>query len=219
MRVVVKLFALLREKAGTDAVSLALPEGARVAQALAALRQQYPELAPYLDTVRPSLRMEFVDEAEPLHEGDEVALIPPVSGGTAMIKVTTEPLDLARIHNAVKRTSDGAVVTFDGIVRDNMDGRPVRYLEYEAYAAMAEKKMAEIVAEARQKFAVGEVAIVHRLGRLEIGESSIVVSVAAPHRQAAFEACAYIMNRVKEDVPIWKKEFFADGEAHWVNQD
>jgi molybdopterin synthase catalytic subunit len=135
-----------------------------------------------------------------------------------MFKVTTEPLKVQEVNDLVKRPTDGAVVTFDGIVRNNFDGRPVDYLEYEAYAAMAEKKLAEIAAEVQQKFAVGEVAMVHRIGRLEIGESSIVIAVAAPHRQAAFEACAYAMDRVKEDVPVWKKEFFADGKAHWVNQ-
>src|SRR5919106_5944944 len=127
-----------------------------------------------------------------------------------MFKVTTEPLKVQEVNDLVKRPTDGAVVTFDGIVRNNFDGRPVNYLEYEAYAAMAEKKLAEIAAEVQQKFAVGEVAMVHRIGRLEIGESSIVIAVAAPHRHAAFEACAYAMDRVKEDVPVWKKEFFAD---------
>jgi len=122
------------------------------------------------------------------------------------------------LNDLVKRASDGAVVTFDGIVRDNFDGRPVRALEYEAYAEMAEKKMAEIGTEVQRKFDVGDIAMVHRLGHLEIGESSIVIAVAAPHRHAAFEACAYAMDRVKEDVPVWKKEFFADGDAHWVNQ-
>ena len=133
-----------------------------------------------------------------------------------MFRVTTEPLDVQQVHDLVKRPSDGAVVTFDGIVRNNFDGRQVRYLEYEAYAAMAEKKMADIAAEVQAKFAVGDVAMVHRIGRLEIGESSILIAVAAPHRQPAFEACAYAMDRVKQDVPVWKKEFFADGESHWV---
>jgi molybdopterin synthase catalytic subunit len=118
----------------------------------------------------------------------------------------------------VKRPADGAVVTFDGIVRDNFDGRPVRALEYEAYVDMAQKKMAQIGKEVQQKFAIGQIAIVHRLGHLNIGESSIVIAVAAPHRHAAFEACAYAMDRVKADVPVWKKEFFADGETHWINQ-
>jgi molybdopterin synthase catalytic subunit len=135
-----------------------------------------------------------------------------------MFKVTMEPLSAQEVNDLVKRPTDGAVVTFDGIVRNNFEGRTVRFLEYEAYAEMAEKKLAEIGAEIRQKFPVGEVAMVHRIGRLEIGASSIVIAVAAPHRHAAFEACAYAMDRVKEGVPIWKKEFFADGNEHWVNQ-
>jgi molybdopterin synthase catalytic subunit len=135
-----------------------------------------------------------------------------------MFRVTTEPLNVQTVNDWVKRPTDGAVVTFDGIVRNNFDGRPVRYLEYEAYAAMAEQKLAEIGEEMRRKFPVGEIAMLHRIGRLEIGESSIVIAVAAPHRHAAFEACAYAMDRIKEEVPIWKKEFFTDGEEHWVNQ-
>jgi molybdopterin synthase catalytic subunit len=135
-----------------------------------------------------------------------------------MFRVTAEPLSVQQVNDLVKRPTDGAVVTFDGIVRNNFDGRPVRYLAYEAYAAMAEKKMAEIGAEVQQKFAIGEIAMVHRIGRLEIGESSIVIAVAAPHRHAAFEACAYAMDRVKTEVPVWKKELFGDGADHWVNQ-
>jgi molybdopterin synthase catalytic subunit len=135
-----------------------------------------------------------------------------------MFRVTTEPLSVQQVNDLVKRPTDGAVVTFDGIVRNNFDGRPVRCLEYEAYAAMAEKKLAEIGAEVQQKFAVGKIAMMHRIGHLEIGESSIVIAVAAPHRYAAFEACAYAMDRVKAEVPVWKKEFFADGADHWVSQ-
>ena len=135
-----------------------------------------------------------------------------------MFKVTTQPLSVQALNDLVKRPSDGAVVTFDGIVRDNFDGRPVRALEYEAYADMAQKKMEAIGKEVQEKFAIGHIAMAHRIGHLEIGESSIVIAVAAPHRQAAFEACAYAMDRVKADVPVWKKEFFADGDTHWVNQ-
>lgn len=135
-----------------------------------------------------------------------------------MFKVTTEPLSVQALNDLVKQPSDGAVVTFDGIVRDNFDGRPVRALEYEAYADMAQKKMEAIGKEVKEKFAIGNIAMVHRIGHLGIGESSIVIAVAAPHRHAAFEACAYAMDRVKADVPVWKKEFFADGDTHWVNQ-
>ena len=135
-----------------------------------------------------------------------------------MFKVTREPLSVQQVNDLVKGPTDGAVVTFDGIVRNNFDGRPVHALEYEAYTPMAEKKLAEIGAAVQQKFAIGAIAMVHRIGRLDIGESSIVIAVAAPHRQAAFEACAYAMERVKAEVPVWKKEFFADGADHWVNQ-
>jgi molybdopterin synthase catalytic subunit len=135
-----------------------------------------------------------------------------------MFRVTTEPLSVQQVNDLVKRPTDGAVVTFDGIVRNNFDGRSVRYLEYEAYVAMAEKKLAEIGAEVQHKFAIGAIAMAHRIGRLEIGESSIVIAVAAPHRHAAFEACSYAMDRVKAEVPVWKKEFFTDGADHWVNQ-
>lgn len=135
-----------------------------------------------------------------------------------MFELTTEPLSIQIVNDIVKRASDGAVVTFDGIVRNNFDGRSVTALEYEAYAEMAEKKMEDIGAEVKRKFDIGHIAMVHRIGHLEIGESSIVIAVAAPHRHAAFEACAYAMDRVKEDVPVWKKEFFADGNTHWVNQ-
>lgn len=134
-----------------------------------------------------------------------------------MFQVTREPISVQHVNDLVKRPTDGAVVTFDGIVRNNFDGRSVQYLEYEAYAVMAEQKLAAIGEEVRQKFAVGEIAMLHRIGRLEIGESSIVIAVAAPHRHAAFEACAYAMDRVKAEVPVWKKEFFADGADHWVN--
>jgi len=122
-----------------------------------------------------------------------------------MFRVTTGSLSVQQVNDFVKHSTDGAVVTFDGIVRNNFDGRSVCYLEYEAYAAMAENKMAEIGAEVKQKFVIGEIAMVHRIGRLEIGESSIVIAVAAPHRHAAFEACAYAMDRVKAEVPVWKK--------------
>jgi len=134
-----------------------------------------------------------------------------------MFQVTQEPISVQQVNDLVKRPTDGAVVTFDGIVRNHFDGRPVQYLEYEAYAIMAEQKLVAIGEEVRQKFAVGEIAMLHRIGRLEIGESSIVIAVAAPHRHAAFEACAYAMDRVKVEVPVWKKEFFADGADHWVN--
>jgi molybdopterin synthase catalytic subunit len=133
-----------------------------------------------------------------------------------MYKITTEPIDVEALYRAVLRDRDGAVVTFHGVVRENSDsGRAVRYLEYEAYPEMAEAQMRAIGAEIKRRWDIDDVAMVHRIGRLEIGEASVVIAVAAPHRGEAFDACEYAIDTLKATVPIWKKEVFADGEV-WV---
>ena len=133
-----------------------------------------------------------------------------------MYKITTEPIDVEALYRAVLRDRDGAVVTFHGVVREYSDsGRAVRYLEYEAYPEMAEAQMRTIGAEIKRRWDVDDVAMVHRIGRLEIGEASVVIAVAAPHRGEAFDACEYAIDTLKATVPIWKKEVFADGEV-WV---
>jgi molybdopterin synthase catalytic subunit len=131
-------------------------------------------------------------------------------------KITTEPIDVDALYRAVLRDRDGAVVTFHGVVREYSDsGRAVRYLEYEAYPEMAEAQMRAIGAEIKRRWDIDDVAMVHRIGRLEIGEASVVIAVAAPHRGEAFDACEYAIDTLKATVPIWKKEVFADGEV-WV---
>ena len=133
-----------------------------------------------------------------------------------MYKITTEPIDVEALYRAVLRDRDGAVVTFHGVVREYSDsGRVVRYLEYEAYPEMAEAQMRAIGAEIKRRWDIDDVAMVHRIGHLEIGEASVVIAVAAPHRGEAFDACAYAIDTLKATVPIWKKEVFADGEV-WV---
>ena len=133
-----------------------------------------------------------------------------------MYKITTEPIDVEALYRAVLRDRDGAVVTFHGVVREYSDsGRAVRYLEYEAYPEMAEAQMRAIGAEIKRRWDIDDVAMVHRIGRLEIGEASVVIAVAAPHRGEAFDACEYAIDTLKATVPIWKKEVFADGEV-WV---
>ena len=133
-----------------------------------------------------------------------------------MYKITTEPIDVEALYRAVLRDHDGAVVTFHGVVREYSDsGRAVRYLEYEAYPEMAEAQMRAIGAEIERRWDIDDVAMVHRIGRLEIGEASVVIAVAAPHRGEAFDACEYAIDTLKATVPIWKKEVFADGEV-WV---
>lgn len=135
-----------------------------------------------------------------------------------MLEITDQPLSLEPLVNAVKRSSSGAVVTFLGVVREQTRGRPVRYLEYDAYREMAIPKMREIADEIRQKWKVDEVAMMHRTGHLQVGEASVAIAVSAPHRHEAFAACAYAIDRFKEVVPIWKKEVWTDGEE-WVRPD
>jgi molybdopterin synthase catalytic subunit len=158
-----------------------------------------------------------------LREGDEVGLLPPVSGGSSVdsgrsgeVRIVREPIDVQATTAELKQASDGAVVIFDGIVRDNTRGRRTLYLHYEAYEAMALKQMESLATEARTRFGVRAVSIIHRLGRLEIGETSVFIAVASAHRGAAFEACRWIIDTLKKTVPIWKKEYFEDG-AVWAD--
>ena len=136
-----------------------------------------------------------------------------------MFKITSEEIELGDVIRAVEAGDAGAIVHFLGVVRNNTEGREVSYLEYEAYPPMAEKKMAEIAQEIQEKWGLDRVAMIHRIGRLEIGEVSVAVAVASPHRKEAFEACHYAMNRLKQIVPIWKREVWADGEEEWVKPD
>jgi molybdopterin synthase catalytic subunit len=136
-----------------------------------------------------------------------------------MFKITSDEIELGDVVRAVEAGDAGAIVHFLGVVRNNTEGREVSYLEYEAYPPMAEKKMAEIAQEIHEKWGLDRVAMIHRVGRLEIGEVSVAVAVASPHRKEAFEACHYAMNRLKQIVPIWKREVWVDGEEEWVKPD
>jgi len=152
-----------------------------------------------------------------LHDGDEVAILPPVSGGTdAAVKLVREPIDLAAIQAEIKAGGDGAVCVFDGIVRDNTRGRATLHLDYEAYEEMALRQMAELRSTAIERFGVRDVAIVHRLGRLFVSETSVLIVVASAHRGVAFDACRWVIDTLKKTVPIWKREQFVDG-AVWAD--
>jgi molybdopterin synthase catalytic subunit len=174
---------------------------------------------------------EFAAPATPLADDDEIAFLPPVSGGSAgftqwiedaetgnFFALTRVPIDAAALSRRLLRGEDGAVVTFEGVVRNNTKGRPTLRLDYECYEAMAVRLMAEIGRDIVKRHSVGRIALVHRLGRMEIGEASVVVIATAPHRRPAFEAALEGINRLKKSVPIWKKEHFADGEV-WVDGD
>lgn len=214
MKVTIRFFAIYREMAGVREVHLELGKETTVAQLLGRLGQEYPQVMVNPQITMVAVNREYVDMDFPLAEGDEVALIPPVSGGSR-VHITEEPISSSELAAQLRKESHGAVVTFEGIVRGLDAGRRVLYLEYDAYPEMAEKKMREIVDEIRHRWNIEDMAMLHRIGRLEVGECSLVIVVAAPHRNEAFDACRYAVNRIKEIAPIWKKEVWEDGEV-WV---
>ena len=215
MTITLLLFASCRESVGRSTVTLEMAPGSCVGD----LRRQLPGELPSLAGIAPSISIavneEYAKEDVRLHDGDEVALIPPVSGGSQAPIVVSEETIASDSHAWVAQTTDGAVVRFEGIVRDNARERPTNHLEYEAYVPMAQKVLGTICEEARQHWPVGQIAISHRVGRLEIGEISVLITVGSPHRDEAFSACRFVIDRIKEVVPIWKKEVGPDG-SFWV---
>ena len=214
-----RLFARLREQAGTDSENVELPAGSNVSDVYDALKRLRPGLVADRNAVRVALNQEFVDWDSGVADGDEVAFIPPVSGGAhgagVLFELTARPLDARRMETAVAHKGAGAICTFTGVVRDASRGRSVTHLEYEAYAEMATAQMRKIADEIAERWPDARVAMAHRTGRLEIGEPSVVVSVSTPHRAEAIAACKWGIDRLKETVPIWKKEFAADG-SYWI---
>ena len=221
MEVHVRLFAGLREAAGASEISVTLAEGASVSSLLGEAQRQFPELASRCDGVVVAVNREYVDPSTSISAGDEVAFIPPVSGGaiseaeSVQVGVTPDPLHAAAIVDGLKESTDGATLTFEGIVRDNNLGRQVLFLEYEAYPEMAESVLRRIGRETLEDFDISAIALWHRTGRLEIGETSLVVAVASPHRRAAFDACREAVEKVKALAPVWKREVW-DGGSEWL---
>jgi MoaE-MoaD fusion protein len=224
MRVRVLFFGQLKEIVGRGEDYAELVDGARLEDLFASYGQRYPRLAGFRHSVVASVNQSFADWASPLAMGDEVAFLPPVSGGAgtpavarseAVVGLVRERIQTGEISAKLKAPEDGAIVVFEGIVRNESQGRRTLYLEYQAYEAMALKQMGVIAAAMRSQFAADSVALVHRLGRLEIGETSVLIAVTAAHRRAAFEACRYGIDTLKRTVPIWKKEYFEDG-AVWA---
>lgn len=217
MRVTVLFFGVLKEMFASASQTLELPDGATVDAVLGhyrALAPQQPKLWPALAI---AVNQCYAARSCPLRNGDEVALLPPVSGGApAAVALVRERIDSAALADAVKQGEDGAVVVFDGIVRNNTRGRRTLYLVYEAYEDMALRLMQGLAAEAIAQHGVRQVALVHRLGQLEVGETSVLIAVSSAHRAQAFEACRWLIDTLKKTVPIWKKEHFEDG-AVWAD--
>ena len=216
MQVKVLFFGQLKDVVGAAEDRVELPEGASVDDLVAHYRKRFPRWEQFRPSLAVAVNQEYAESGARLRGGDEVAFLPPVSGGASdRVELTRAPIVAQEILAGVKAPSDGAVVVFDGIVRDHSGGRQTLYLDYEAYEPMALRQMEEIAAELRARWRVDRVALVHRLGRLHIGETSVLIAVSAAHRDHAFEACRHAIERLKRVVPIWKKEYFADG-AVWA---
>ena len=222
----VLLFGAAREAAGRAELSVEIAAPATAASVFEEILAACPELRRFGRSLLVAVNEEYAPPAREVRAGDEVAIFPPVSGGSAegadtnaapgdFFELTTEPVSVGEVARRVVPPRCGATVTLDGYVREWTKGRRTLYLSYEAYAPMALAEMRRLGARARERFPVEHIGIVHRTGRLEIGETSVVVSVAAPHRRAAFEACEWAIKELKRTVPIWKKEFYEDGEV-WV---
>jgi molybdopterin converting factor subunit 1 len=216
-RVTVRFFAAARERARVTEHRLELPGPATVEDVSRALVAAFPALGPLMPQLRVAVDEAFAQATDVVPDGAEVALIPPVAGGApaGLFRVVDEPLSLAAVVEAVSRVSQGGVVTFTGVVRDHSKGKRVTRLDYEAYAPMAERKLADIAREAREQWPGAEVAVMHRVGTLVPGDLAVVIAASAPHRREAFRACEHVIERLKQDVPIWKKEYAEDGEV-WV---
>ncbi len=223
MQVRVLFFGILKDIAGKASDEVSLPEGATVRDLLSHYAQD-TKLKGLMGSIAVALNQEYAAPTAGLRERDEVGLLPPVSGGAdstqpatqSRVQLTSERIDTAGLAERMKRAEDGAVVVFEGIVRDNSRGRRTLYLDYEAYEEMARKQLEELAAQALSKFKVREVAVAHRLGRLQIGETSVAIVVSSAHRAAAFDACRWMIDTLKQTVPIWKKEHFEDG-AVWAD--
>lgn len=224
MKVSIKLFARLRELVGTGTLERTLIDNATISDLIQSLQKEFPKLAEAAPRTIISVNREFADADTPLADGDEVAFFPPVSGGSdagpEKFAVTFDPISLDAIAARVVKPETGAVAVFGGVVRNVSQGKAVERLEYEAYEEMAVAKLKQVAAEAREQWPkIVDIAIVQRIGRLQIGENAVAVAVSSPHRgDGCFEACAYAINRLKEIVPIWKKEFSPDG-AEWIESD
>ncbi len=216
MQVRVLFFGGLREALGTKESSEELSEGATVGALRNLLESRAPEFGALEGRLRVAVNREFAEDDRVLRDGDEVALLPPVSGGAGSCTLSEHPLDEAAVTARVTGPDCGGVVTFVGAVRDHSRGHEIRHLEYEAYPEMAVQEMDRIVDEAAERWPGSRVAIAHRVGHLEIGDIAVVVAAAAPHRGEAFSACRFAIDTLKERVPIWKKEVATDG-AYWVD--
>lgn len=225
MQVRVLFFGRLKEIVGFADDTAELSEGARVEDLFARYANRFPALAQFRPSVAAAVNQEYAEWRAPLHNDDEVGFLPPVSGGADPLPeappsdlcwIVQKPIRAGEVVDLVKAPADGAVVVFEGIVRNHSRGKTTLYLIYEAYEKMAFEKMSEICVEMRRLYSIDHILMIHRLGRVEIGETSILIAVSSAHRAAAFDASRFAIDTFKRTVPIWKQEYFRDG-AVWAD--
>ena len=222
VKITVLLFGQAREWVGLSTLDLELETPATVESAFGVIKANHPRLGEMERSLLFAVNEEYASPSHPLADGDQLAVLPPVSGGEAesldVFEITREPIEIAGLRARLLDGDSGAVVIFDGVARNNTKGRRTLHLEYEGYDQMALRTMEQIGREVHERWPINRVGIVHRLGRIDITESSVVIIVTSAHRKIAFEACHYAIDRLKKIVPIWKKEFFEDG-AVWVENE
>ena len=223
MLITVRFFAILCDQASTDRASLDLSDGASVAAAMEQVALRFPAIAPWLPRVAAAVNREYVARDTTLRDGDELALIPPVSGGSGAgddwIAIERDPLLVQRAVEFVTDARAGGIDVFLGTTRAerSTDRRELRALDYEAYEQMAIQQMRELARRAREQWPIVKLALLHRVGRVQLGEPSVIIAVASPHRAESFDACRFLIDELKKNVAIWKKEVCADGSQTWVH--
>jgi molybdopterin synthase catalytic subunit/molybdopterin converting factor small subunit len=219
LRITALLFGQAREWVGASTLDLTLDAPATVGSAFALLKAKHPRLVEMERSLLFAVNEDYASPSHPLSDGDRLAVLPPVSGGEVEVsdifEITREPIDIAGLRARLLEGDSGAVVIFDGVARNNTKGRRTLYLQYEGYDAMCLRTMEQIGGEVHERWPINRLGIIHRLGHIDVTESSVVIVVTSAHRKIAFEACHYAIDRLKKIVPIWKKEFFEDGSV-WV---
>ena len=221
IKVTALLFGQAREWAGSSSIDLVLAAPATVESSFEILKSMHPRLGEMQRSLLFAVNEEYAGLDHPLANGDRIAVLPPVSGGEPskdIFEITREPIQIEDLRKRLLEGDSGAVVVFDGVARNNTKGRRTLFLEYEGYEPMSLRTMEQIGAEVHERWPINRLGIIHRLGRIEITESSVVIIVTSAHRKIAFEACHYAIDRLKKIVPIWKKEYFEDG-AVWVENE
>jgi molybdopterin synthase catalytic subunit/molybdopterin converting factor small subunit len=222
MKVSVHYYAAARELAGCESSTFEFaPQSVPQSELRSAVSDRVPSLAALLERMMLAVNGDFVDASQPLHDGDRVDVLPPVAGGSpiALCRISDKEISLDEVRKAVEHPGAGGICIFHGVVRDHADGKQVSRLDYEAHESLAHKEMKLVLEGVAAEHAGVRIAAVHRVGQLGIGDVAVCVAVSAPHRDDAFTACRKAIDRIKETVPLWKKEWGADGAAHWVNLD